>query len=124
MTSELNISTQAFRATHLRNALRLRCPNCGSRKLFRRWVVMAETCPRYHLKLDRGEADYFLGSYVANFVVAELMILVGAAVTILTTLPEVPWTALTGWLLVLATVTPVAFYPLAKTLWLAIDLKI
>jgi hypothetical protein len=85
---------------------------------------MAEICPRCHLKLDRGEADYFLGSYVVNFVVAELMIVVGAAVTILTTLPEVPWTGLTRWLLVLATATPIVFYPFAKTIWLAIDLKV
>jgi uncharacterized protein (DUF983 family) len=85
---------------------------------------MAEACPRCHLKLDRGEVDYFLGSYVVNFVVAELLIVAGAAVTILVTLTEVPWAALKRWLPVLATVTPVVFYPFAKTVWLAIDLRI
>lgn len=84
---------------------------------------MAEACPRCHLKLDRGEVDYFLGSYLVNFVVAELLIVVGAAVTILWTLPDVPWSGLMRWLLVLATITPMAFYPFAKTLWLAIDLS-
>ena len=104
-------------------ALRLRCPYCGSPFLFQRWVVMAETCPRCRLKLDREEADYLLGSYVVNFVVAELLIVIGAGVTILLTLPDVRWTGLTRWLFLLATVTPILFYPFAKTIWLAIDLN-
>ncbi len=84
---------------------------------------MAETCPGCRLKLDRGEVDYFLGSYVVNFVVAELLIVFGAGATILLTLPDVPWTGLKRWLLVLAVVTPILFYPFAKTIWLAIDLN-
>jgi uncharacterized protein (DUF983 family) len=84
---------------------------------------MAEACPRCRLKLDRGEADYFLGSYVVNFVVAELLIVIGAGATILLTLPSVPWTNLKRWLLVLAVLMPLLFYPFAKTIWLAIDLS-
>ncbi len=104
-------------------ALRLRCPNCGSGSLFRRWVVMEKRCPRCDLKLDRGEADYFLGSYVVNFVVAELLIVFGAGATIFLTLPDVPWTGLMRWLFVLAIVAPILFYPFAKTIFLAIDLN-
>jgi hypothetical protein len=84
---------------------------------------MAATCPRCRLRLDRGEGDYFFGSYVVNFVAAELLIVFGAGATILLTLPDVPWTGLMRWLLVLAAVTPILFYPFAKTIWLAIDLN-
>ncbi len=84
---------------------------------------MAKRCPRCDLKLDRGEADYFLGSYAVNLVVAELLIAFGAGVTIFLTLPEVPWTALMRWLFVLAILAPAFFYPFAKTIFLAIDLN-
>ena len=60
---------------------------------------------------------------MVNFVVAELLIVFGAGATILLTLPDVPWTGLKRWLLVLAVVTPILFYPFAKTIWLAIDLN-
>jgi hypothetical protein len=83
---------------------------------------MRASCPRCHLLLDRGEHDYFLGGYTINFVVAELLIVVGGAASIVITWPDVPWTLIT-WLLVAAMVlAPVLFYPFAKTLWLAVDL--
>ena len=118
------LQPQTLSSAHLiGRALRLLCPNCGSGSLFRRWVVMARFCPRCNLMFDRGEADYFLGSYVVNFVVAELLIVCGAGVTILLSLPDVPWAGLKRWLFVLAALTPIVFYPFAKTLWLALDLN-
>jgi len=101
---------------------RLRCPHCGGGGLFTRWIVMRPTCPGCHLKLDRGEADYFIGGFVVNFVVAELIIVLGALVGIVTTWPEVPWRAIQLYLLLLMVPTPIFFYPFAKTLWLATDL--
>jgi len=85
---------------------------------------MERTCPRCHLILDRNEADYFLGSYVINFVTAELTIVLGALSAILWTWPDVPWTALKWTLIALMVPGPIIFYPFAKTLWLAIDLTI
>ncbi|MGD2121020.1 MAG: DUF983 domain-containing protein [Gemmatimonadota bacterium] len=109
-------------ATFLLRGIRLRCPNCGGGPLFSKWVKMRASCPRCHLLLDRGEHDYFLGGYTINFVVAELLIVVGGAASIVITWPDVPWTLIT-WLLVAAMVlAPVLFYPFAKTLWLAVDL--
>ncbi|MEX2529240.1 MAG: DUF983 domain-containing protein [Gemmatimonadota bacterium] len=109
-------------ARHLGRALLLRCPNCGGGPLFRRWVLMRDMCPRCHLKLDRGESDYFIGSYTVNFVVAELLICAGALAGILLTWPDVPWTALKWGLMATIAPVPVLFYPFAKTLWLALDL--
>jgi hypothetical protein len=83
---------------------------------------MREVCPGCHLRLDRGEPDYFLGSYVVNFVTAELLICAGALAGILATWPDVPWTALKWGLMAGIVPAPILFYPFAKTIWLAIDL--
>ncbi len=106
----------------LGRGIRRRCPNCGAAGLFSRWVVMRSTCPSCHLKLDRGEPDYFLGAYTINFVAAELFIVATAGLAIWATWPAVPWDSLM-WGLILAMIpAPILFYPFAKTLWLAVDL--
>ena len=103
-------------------ALRLRCPNCGQRKIFSRWTRMRESCPRCQLLFERGEHDYFIGSYTLNFICAELMIVAAGAVVLFTTWPDVPWDALKWGLLALMVPFPFFTYPFAKTIWLAIDL--
>lgn len=108
--------------TYLWRALRLRCPHCGSGGLFRRWVVMRESCPRCRLLFDRGERDYFIGSYTINFIGAELAIVAVALVVLLATWPDVPWSAIQWGLVAFIIPFPVLTYPFAKTLWLAIDL--
>lgn len=105
----------------LRRAARLRCPRCGGGGLFASWTRLKDRCPGCELLLDRGEEDHFLGAYVLNLAVAEavpaLVLLGGVALT----WPEVPWRAL-GWTAVaLAILCPVAFFPLSRTLWLALD---
>lgn len=107
---------------HLARGATLRCPNCGSGGLFRRWVVMEPSCPGCHLKLDRGEADYFLGAYTINFVAAELLIVIGAGLGIWWMWPDVSWDWIMWGLILLMIPIPILFYPFAKTLWLAIDL--
>lgn len=83
---------------------------------------MRRTCPRCHLILDRGEADYFIGGYLVNFVGAELIIVAGGLAAILLTWPDVPWTAIKWSLMGLMVPTPILTYPFAKTLWLGVDL--
>jgi hypothetical protein len=85
---------------------------------------MKLSCPSCHLRFDRGEDDYFLGGYTVNFVVSELLIVVGAALWIVIAWPDVPWRLVTWSLVCLMVLAPVAFYPLAKTLWLGLDLII
>ena len=109
---------------HLRRALVLRCPNCGGGGLFRRWVLMRKTCPTCHLITDRGEADYFMGGYVVNFVTAEFMIAFIAFGVVLATWPEVPWNGLKWGLLSVMIPAPFVTYPFSKTVWLAIDLTL
>lgn len=110
--------------THLTRAIVRRCPHCGSRGLFDRWVVMRRSCPGCHLTLDRNENDYFLGSYVVNFIVAEFVILIVSLGLVIYTWPEVPWTGIKWGVALLMIPVPIFFYPIAKTLWLAIDLSL
>ncbi len=83
---------------------------------------MEPACPTCHLKLNRGEDDYFLGSLTINFVVAELLVVLGAGLGIYLTWPEVPWGLLTWSLALLVVLAPVVFYPFAQLIWLAMDL--
>lgn len=57
-----------------------------------------------------------------NFIVSELLIVVGAAVGVVLTWPDVPWRLITWSLVTLVILAPILFYPVAKTLWLATDL--
>ncbi len=108
--------------THLRRALLLRCPNCGGGPIFRRWITAVEACPDCHLKLDRGETDYFIGGYTVNFVVAEFTIAAGAVAAVFLTWPEVPWNTIKWALIAFMIPFPIFTYPWSKSLWLAIDL--
>lgn len=83
---------------------------------------MSPSCPRCHLLTDRGEADYFIGSYVVNFVTAEFIIALGALVAIGSMWPDVDWTRIKWALWASIIPVPIFFYPWAKTIWLAIDL--
>lgn len=106
----------------LGRALRRRCPNCGSGRLFTLWLRPRESCPGCGLRLDRGEHDHFLGAFTINFVGAELAVALGAAVSVIVTWPEVPWGAIEYGLYGLVIVLPLVTYPFSRTLWLAVDL--
>jgi hypothetical protein len=90
--------------------------------MFSRWLFLTPVCPGCDLRTDRGETDYFIGAFVVNFVVAELLICLAALAGILYFWPDVPWTGLKWGLILFILPTPALFYPWSKTLWLAIDL--
>jgi len=85
---------------------------------------MEDVCPTCRLKFDRGEPDYFIGAFTLNFVVAEMLIIFGAAAGVWATWPDVPWGTIQLALLVIMVPAPILFYPFAKTLWLALDLTV
>ncbi len=103
-------------------ALRLRCPHCGRGKLFDRWVRMRRRCHRCGLILERGEADYFIGAYLVNLIIAELIVVAAMLVVLVATWPAVPWQTML-WAIVFLTIPAVVCtYPFSRSLWLAIDL--
>jgi len=83
-----------------------------------------KSCPSCRLRFDRGEDDYFLGGFTVNFVGAELTIAGIGLAAIWSSWPDVPWNAIKYGLLLTMTVVPIVSYPVAKMLWLAIDLGI
>lgn len=103
-------------------ALGRRCPNCGHGGIFLSYFRLRSTCLECGLRLDRGEPGYQVGTYLFNLIAAELLfaaILVGVLTL---TWPDPPWRLLQYGGALLMVAMPVAFYPFAKTLFLAFDL--
>ena len=105
-------------------AVRLRCPNCGARGILQSWFRLQPRCPNCGLRLERGETDYFLGAYMFNLVIVELLFAAAMAVVILATRPDPPWALIEYGGAVLMIAGAIVCYPLAKTTWLAFDLAL
>lgn len=103
-------------------AAAMKCPNCGSRGIFRNYLQQRDLCPTCGLKLDRGERDFFIGAYTINLIAAELLVVFGGLAVALMTWPDVPWRGLTWGLAALMVAAPIALYPVSRQLWLACDL--
>lgn len=105
-------------------ALRLRCPDCGGRPVFVRWLWMLPNCPVCGFRFERGERGYWLGAHFVNLMIMETMFVVWLGLWLLLTWPSPPWTVL--WLSTIALVVaiPFAAFPWSRTLFLAFDLLI
>jgi uncharacterized protein (DUF983 family) len=98
-----------------------RCPRCGQRGLFSRWLTMRERCPRCGLAFERGDG-FWLGAMAVNLGATEAVFGLFVLAALLLTWPDVPWLALTAGGVILNAVVPFVFYPYSKTLFLAFDL--
>ncbi len=103
-------------------ALRLRCPQCGGGGLFRGWFQIRERCPTCGLRTERGEAGYVVGSYMFNFMAAELIWAALVVTLVVLTWPAPPWGLLLYGGGALMLLLPLLCYPFSKTLFLAFDL--
>ena len=103
-------------------AFRLRCPECGARGLFTVWLRMRPRCPGCALKLDRGTPDHFVGAYLVNLILAELLFAGGLGLWLITVWPVVPWERVQLVAVVAMLVAPLFCYPFTRTVWLAADL--
>lgn len=109
----------------LGRALRMRCPHCGVGSVMASWFTVRPRCPACGFRFERGqdeEHDYWLGAYLLNFLATEIVFGMALLLALLLTWPDPPWTRLLGGGAAVMVVMPIVFYPLAKTLWLAIDL--
>jgi uncharacterized protein (DUF983 family) len=105
-------------------AMRLRCPHCGGKRIFASFFQLKSNCPSCGLRLERGEADYFVGAYLFNLIAVELILFVCVCGFVFITWPDPPWdliTYVTGFLMLAGCI---GCYPFAKTTWLAVDLAI
>jgi uncharacterized protein (DUF983 family) len=105
----------------LARALRRRCPRCGHKKVFSGYYRLVDRCPRCQ-HLYAREPGYWVGAIIVNLAVTEVLFGVFFVGGIFATAPEVPWLPL----LVIGAVTnvlvPLLFFPLSKTVWVALDL--
>jgi hypothetical protein len=85
---------------------------------------MAERCPRCGMRFEREEG-FFLGAYVVNFGVTEglLLVLLMAYVLVQANDPDgVPVLPVVVAAVAAAVLMPLAFYPLSRTIWVAVEL--
>jgi len=109
--------------TGLARAMRLRCPHCGKGRVMEPWFGVRERCPACGLRFERDEEhEYWLGAYTLNFITTEVVFAAGLLVVLMLTWPEPPWSAILWGGAAQMIVTPIAFYPFSRALWLAIDL--
>jgi uncharacterized protein (DUF983 family) len=105
------------RPPYFRRALRLRCPVCGARDLFR-GLTMRDSCPACGFAFER-EPGYWTNAAMLNYLVSGGVVLLLIAPVVFTGIP-VPLVLAIG--LLLAAAIPLLWFRHFKLLWLAIDL--
>ncbi|HEY7026190.1 MAG TPA: DUF983 domain-containing protein [Gemmatimonadales bacterium] len=103
-------------------AIRLRCPNCGTRPLFESWFRIRPRCPQCGLATERREEGYQVGAYMFNIVASELIFAAIFLGVLWYTWPDPPWLSLEIVGVTVMILAPFLFYPFSKTLFLAFDL--
>lgn len=83
---------------------------------------MAEHCPQCGLRFER-EPGYWAGAITINTIVIFATFLVVFGGSILLTWPNVPWTEVLIATLIANLAIPTLFYPMSKTVWLALELS-
>lgn len=69
------------------------------------------------------EPGYWVGAMIINTIVIFATFLVSFGGLVLLTWPDVPWTTILIATLVINLIVPTVFYPLSKTVWLALELS-
>ena len=113
----------AFNTGWWRGAARaavLRCPRCGRGKVFRRFVLMNQTCNSCDLVFDRG-VGYWLGAMMFNMAFGFLAVLVAIGLTLALTSPDPNWDLTIIVAIVVGVLVPVAFFPFSRTFWIAAE---
>ena len=98
-----------------------RCPLCGGGGLFRRWFTVVDRCPRCGFRLERIEG-HWIGALGMNTIVTLGAVLVAVVVSFLLTYPDGSIAVALAVIVGTAILVPLAFFPVSKTLWSAIDL--
>jgi Protein of unknown function (DUF983) len=86
-------------------------------------MAMTETCPNCGLRFER-EQGYWVGAITIDTAVTFGVFALLVIGMVAATWPEVPWTALLATALVVNGVFPILFYPYARLIWVALDLRV
>lgn len=107
----------------LSTGARRRCPRCSWAHIFDGYWTLADSCPNCGMWYER-DPGYWLGAMIINLAVTIglfLLVFVGLTMALW---PNVPWTELLIATVALNLIVPVLFYPLSKTLFVALDLSV
>jgi uncharacterized protein (DUF983 family) len=94
---------------------------CGIGKPFVGWFNMSAACPHCRHRYEREEG-YWVSAMIVNTAVTEAVFGVLFVVVLFATLPDVAWVPVLVVGALTNVVVPVLFYPLSKTVWVAIDI--
>ncbi|HUR22429.1 MAG TPA: DUF983 domain-containing protein [Acidimicrobiales bacterium] len=120
----VRVTTPASPARMILRGAAKRCASCGQGRLCAGWFRMAPTCPRCDYRFEREEG-FFLGAYVMNLVIAQLLVVLLAivpAIALLAGDPDAGLLPVFAGGVVGAVLAPLVFYPFSKTLWVAMEL--
>lgn len=113
--------TEPTKAEALWRGATRRCARCGEGRLFRRWVTMAERCPRCGHKYERSDG-FWLGSIMMNMAFTFFVFLVVFFGGLALTWGNTPWLAFLVGALLLNLLFPVFFHPFSRTLWVGMEM--
>ncbi|MDX1467996.1 MAG: DUF983 domain-containing protein [Acidimicrobiia bacterium] len=111
----------ASRRVAVGRGLRRQCPRCGA-SAFEAYFRMREHCAQCGLKFER-EPGYWVGAVIINTAVIFGTFILVFGGLVLATWPEVPWGLVLVVTLAANALIPILFYPVSKTLWLALELS-
>lgn len=115
MSNDGSVITRALRG------LARRCARCGG-PAFESWFRMARNCPRCGIEFEREEG-YWVGAMIVNTTVTFALFGLAFIGLIVLTWPDVSWAAVMGASIGICTLVPVLFYPIAKSLWFAVEIS-
>lgn len=101
--------------------LRRQCPLCGRAGIFESWYRRRDRCPTCNYPTTRVE-DQWIGAYGMNVLVSFTLLGIAIGVGFAVTYPDPPVVPLLVVLGSIAGIFPVVFYPIAWSLWAAIDM--
>ena len=111
------------KATMLARSVLRRCPICGRKKLFIGWAKLPKECPQCGMGWER-EQGFFVENIGINTVLSFGTCLVILVIIIVLTQPEIPVAKVTILTVSLGLILPVLYQPIAKGVWLVVDLFI
>lgn len=103
-----------------------RCAVCGSGGLFTSWFKMRDRCPRCGYVFAR-EDGFSLGAVLMNFAVTEALLALFGIIPLIALLasnPDADITPVVVGGVVAVLIGPLAFYPISRTLWVALELMV
>lgn len=88
--------------------------------MFRSWGTLRDRCPECHVEYEREEG-YWLGAILINTAVT-IGVFGGVMLAwAIATWPDPPWGTMTAIGVIINLAVPLGFYPVSKTLWVAIE---